>query len=278
MSKPARLPYDLSTLNAQFLRKLKAYELPPSYHLQDSPGNGCYGDAPGYPSYFTYSVYTSHGNNPPYREGRVTQVIRFEGKLYATGWYGQTDEQRAKLFQRLFKALPEDHPRVQAWIYNQYRHFEHCYRDVERPEHGRPGTLIFPVPDYKLETVPDLKSVKVSINATPEEIDAARRAHQAAVDTATAKNEAERLRGQRIATPDNHLAVIYIREFYPSHVARLDLIADPKPTGNQGDWWERHAERPTPETCPGREGRMAGGHVEDGWCQFCGYTSEPAHA
>ena len=258
----SRMNPDFSTINIAALKRLKAYELPPSYHLQDEPGNGCFGDAPGYPTYFTRNVYTGHGNCPPYREGRVTQVISFEGKLYVTQWHGQTDEAHQKLLRKLWKPLPVDHLRTKLWMTSLYRHMAHCYQDVERPEYGRPGTLIFPIPAYKVAVA---KDIKVSASATDEEIAAARRAQQAEVDRINAVNEAEQIRAKRVATPENHNAVRSIREFYPDHQPDLGQIAKPGP--EQGEWWTIATERPTAANCPGPYRQHP--HNENG-CQFCG--------
>lgn len=258
----SRMNPDFSTINVESLKKLKTYELPPSYRLQDEPGNGCHLDAPGYPTYFTRNVYTGHGNCPPYREGRVTQVISFEGKLYVTRWYGQSDQDHIKLLRRLWKPLAINHPRTRLWMTAVYRHMAHCYQDVERPEYGRPGTLIFPIPGYKIAKA---KDIKVSVNASAEEVEAAKRAQQAEVDRVNALNEAERIRAERIATPENHNAVRFIREFYPALAPDLQQIEKPGP--EQGDWWTISAKRPSAKECPGPYRRHP--HNENG-CQFCG--------
>ena len=41
---------DLSTLDLDEVRKLPVYKLPPTYRL-GSYGQGCAGDAPGFPTY-----------------------------------------------------------------------------------------------------------------------------------------------------------------------------------------------------------------------------------
>jgi len=152
--------HDHSTLNLDELRNLPTCELPDRYHLQTDPGNGCAGDPPGYPTYFTRSVYTPAGN-PPTRGPE--QVISHDGVLYVTGssgdWgKGETfDTVHARshaLMRRLYVSLPFDHPRVQAWIAQTMRHQASMYIDdeglAENPEYGRPARIVFPTPDYKL--------------------------------------------------------------------------------------------------------------------------------
>src|SRR6266568_3788654 len=57
-------PVSYETIDLERLRKLRVYNLPRTYELQRGMGNGCSGDAPGFPTYFTKSVYTQHGNSP----------------------------------------------------------------------------------------------------------------------------------------------------------------------------------------------------------------------
>lgn len=259
---------DLSTLNLDLLKKLGTYEIPASYRLQDDLGNGCFLDAPGYPTYMTRSVYTGHGNNPPYRDGRVHQVIVVGGVAYPTARYGQPEGAEAKLLHKLWKPLPIDHPRVRAWMIQVYKHMAHCYQDVERPEYGRPGTLIFPLPDYKLKTP---KTFKVTPGASQAEMDKLKEAMDAELAAVNAHNEAERLRAERIAIPENHNAVIYIRKFYPEHQPDMELINHPDRFERGGDWWETLATQPSAEECTGPYRNHP--HNKDGWCQWCGHTS-----
>jgi hypothetical protein len=73
--------FDYSAINLTELQKLKTYNLPNSYRLQENYGNGCYMDPPGYPTYFTQSVYTQTIDHP-----RVVAWIR-ECYLYFGGLY-----------------------------------------------------------------------------------------------------------------------------------------------------------------------------------------------
>ena len=258
----------LVTLNIAALEKLRTYELPGSYHLQSDPGNGCAGDPPGYPTYLTRNIYTQYGNSPAYREGRPTMVICHGGKNYVVESYGQSDEKREQILHKLWKPLPLDHPRTRAWIIGTYMHFHHCYQDVERPEYGRPGTLIFPVPSYKLKTP---KQFKVTPGATPEEMAKLQEAMDAELAAVNAHNEAERLRAERVATPENHKAVLIIRRYYPDYQPEQELIDNPSAFERPGNWWETMDEAPSPENCPGQYGHRH--PVNNSWCQFCGWKA-----
>jgi hypothetical protein len=253
-----RIGYDLSTINLTELEKLPVYTLPPTYRLQDDPGNGCYLDPPGYPTYFTRSVYTSHGNSP--RKGAETVIF---GRVLETSndWrpgddWDTVSARRNALMKRLYMPLPFEHPRVQAWVVSVMTHSAHCYRDTERLEYGKPGTLIYPVPDYKLKTP------RIDPHWTPE--------YTATVQAeADAFNKQEIERATRIATLDNHIGVQQIREFYPDFTPPTDwLTGSGLPIARLGDWWERYAERPTPAECT--PPKWFGAHRSQGWCQFCG--------
>jgi hypothetical protein len=122
---------DYSTLNLEELCKLKIYRLPPTYYLQQGSGYGCAGDPPGYPTYFTRSVYTKFGNKPPHGPHLV---ITYDGQHYIVDdvkWEG------------LWKPLPLNHPRVRLWVMSTYRHHQHCYNG-----HGD-NMVIYPVSSYQ---------------------------------------------------------------------------------------------------------------------------------
>ena len=250
---------DWSTINKDKLHQLQPYTTPTSYHLQKDSGNGCAGDPPGYPTYFTRSVYTAQGNSP--RRGATLVlggyvVEKNEDWEGVKGW----DEYRAErdaVLHSLWNPLPLDHPRTRAWIRDSYRHLNKCYRDEERPEYGRAGTLIFPVPSYKLKKFYD----EARFN------DDYRTKERAAVD---AYNRAEFDRANAIATPDNHMAVVKIRRFYPEYQPEQDLIDNP-PRQVEGMWWETDAVQPTPENCCPRWHLHAFGKSGAGWCQWCGW-------
>jgi hypothetical protein len=262
--------HDHSTLNLDELRNLPTCELPDRYHLQTDPGNGCAGDPPGYPTYFTRSVYTPAGNHPT---RGPEQVISHDGVLYVTGssgdWgKGETfDTVHARshaLMRRLYVSLPFDHPRVQAWIAQTMRHQASMYIDdeglAENPEYGRPARIVFPTPDYKLHHFHDDKRFS-------EEW---RTAEQAAV---AAYNADVQARYAKVATLTNHVGVRAIREFYPEYTPVLDEDGRPATIREErvGDWWERLAARPSVTECkpPG----WMQGHRAEGWCQFCGHVT-----
>ena len=250
---------DWSTIDTDTLKQLQPYTLPASYHLQKEPGNGCAGDPPGYPTYFTRSVYTPAGNTP----GRgATLVLGHYVVEQNEDWEGVKgwDEYRARMDARLrslWNPLPLDHPRTRAWIRDSYRHLNKCYRDEERPEYGRAGTLIFPLPHYKLKKFYDEERFNDDYRAK----------ERAAVD---AHNAQEFDRANAIATPENHRAVLKIRKFYPEYQPEQDLIDNP-PRQVEGHWWETEAEQPTPDKC---KPRSMGPHpLNKSWCQWCGWQA-----
>jgi hypothetical protein len=254
------MAYDWTTINRAELERLPLYRKPPAYQYQVEPGNGCYGDPPGFPTYYTQNVYTSHGNNPSKGPTLILDHHVIERAEWTPGETWETQSAaRAELYRRLYVPLSIEHPRVTAWIDSQFRHFKHCYRDTEREEYGKPGTLIYPVPGYKLKTA----------RIDPHWTDEYKATVQAEAD---AFNKQERERADRIAVPSNHLAVIYVREIYPTFEPTPAQLAGifGSPYG-PGDWWERHAERPSPAECI--PPRWFGKHRSDGWCQFCGYVS-----
>jgi len=259
--------YDYSTIDMDRLRKLPIAKLAPTYRLQNGvPGNGCCGDPPGYPTYFTRSVYTCFGNNP--RRGAemvlLGHVVQDASWLPGEDW----DKRHArflKLLHSLWVPLPLEHERTREWIKHQYQYLAHCYQDVERPEYNRSGMLVYPVPDYKL------KRPTIDPHWTEE--------YKGAVQAeAEVFNRQEIERAQRIATVDNHLAVVTIRRFYPDYLkgweytlscqADVNLIHNP-PQLRQADWWEREAERPSETDCPGHLGTKHGTHDH---CGYCGRT------
>jgi len=208
---------DFSTIDLEALTKLATYTPSRGYHLQDSPGNGCAGDPPGFPTYFTRSVYTSSGNEP--RRGPV-QVIK------------------------LWKPLPYQHPRVQAWIRETYRHMAHCYTDdkglVAKPEYGKSGMLIYSLDGYTggLKTFVD----------DPRFSDEWRTKEKAAIEQFNAERRAL---AAQVAVPENHKAYRFVYKFYPEHQPDLALIRNP-PKEVGGHWWETEAVQPTPEKCAPR--------------------------
>jgi hypothetical protein len=224
------------------------YKLPSTYHL-GSPGNACAGDPPGHPRYFVRAIYTRYGNSPRYGtpqyylNGTGFEELEEVDKLYGTA---------------RFPKLPLDHPRTRAWILDKYRHHHHCYYHPTEKEYRSRKTVIFPVPNYKLESFRDHEGYS-------EEY---RTKQRAAIDQRNADIRAE---AAIICIPENHQAVVLIREYYPEYEPELDLIENP-PRSTE-TWWETLDEQPTPENCPGT--RWGSKHPVNGaWCQVCGWHQE----
>src|SRR5262245_26451638 len=72
------------TLNAERVNKLPVYKLPPTYRL-GTPGMGCAGDAPGYPTYYIRPVYNQHGNTP--RNAPDAVLLGTDGQLHRIDFY-----------------------------------------------------------------------------------------------------------------------------------------------------------------------------------------------
>lgn len=261
------------------------------------PGRRATGIPPGYPSYFVRPVYTRYGNHP----GRGATAVIFDPEsssnpaayrpriVERAEWKpDETWEQNRARYderlRRLWKPLPLSHPRTLAWMLRTFQHFKHCYRDVERPEYGKPGTLVYPLPCYKV------MESRIDEHWTEE--------HKRKVREADAQyNAYEDRRARAIATVDNHLAVLAIRRYYPDFdpmipygwpgVINADglhfvttgqsMVDGYLPPEQPGDWWERCAERPKDaaecEATMQRTRHFLGHHRTEGWCQFCGRTS-----
>ncbi|MDE2099697.1 MAG: hypothetical protein KGL39_20760 [Patescibacteria group bacterium] len=246
---------DWSTINLDRLNKLSVYAKPASYQFQQDPGNCCAGDAPGYPSYFTRSVYTQHGNSP--RRGAQMVIVGPDGVAHVIAKDGESSEHTDKVLHSLWLPLPLDHPRVRAWIANTYRHQRHCYYDLSKPSNDRDRTVIFPVPYYNLRQFVD----------DPRFSDEWRANEQASIAQANAEIIAAT---KAIATPDNHAAVVIIRKFYQEYQPEQELIDNPPQ--NIAQWWETEAEAPTPENC---HPHSVGPHPVNGnWCQWCGWHQD----
>jgi hypothetical protein len=236
---------DFSTLDANAMRKLEIAKLAPSYRVSDQMGSACYGDPPGYPSYFIQHVYTRHGNTP--RRG-PERVIKFEGVYRVIT--SQTN------LRALWCAPAYDSPRVRAWICDTYRHLRNCYHDalgeVSDPSDNK--LVIFPVPNYKLRRFSSDPRLSEAWNAHEREMVALYN------QELTAKYE-------KVAIPANHRAYRNVVTFYPQHVPDLALIADPSGAPIV-HWYETSASQPTPEECTPRGFAHP---VNKTWCQRCGW-------
>lgn len=230
------------TINKAHWAMLEVHKCPFTYHVDNHSGHGCAGDPPGFPTYFTKSVWTQHGNHP----ARGASILLF-GRIV------QTNIMTYDL-RKLWKPLPLDHPRTRAWINDRYRHLHKCYCHPTEQEYGRRKIVIYPVPYYEFRNFED--DLRFS--------EAWREKEKAAIEQQNAEIISER---KAIATPENHSAVHSIREFYPEYQPEIDLIDSPlKLIAN---WWERLDECPKPEDCPGDS---VGKHPVNGtWCQCCGW-------
>jgi hypothetical protein len=242
---------DTSTLDLDVLRSLPVATYRHSDLVSRTEGCGCAGDPPGFPSYLLRSVTVVRrsASAPAY-------VIVHEGEHYVVATEGDSYEGRVATLRRLWKPLPLDHARTEAWIRDTYRHHARMYRDdagaVTSPRDG--GCFVWPVSACRLRTFRD----------DPRFSDAWRDAERAAV---AAHNADVRARAAAIAVPENHSAHRIVSRYYPEATPRLDLIANP-PT-EIALWWETDAARPAPEAC---RPRSMGPHPINGsWCQWCGW-------
>jgi hypothetical protein len=243
------------TINEKVLAKLPIFKSPPTYRLQRDLGNGCAGDPPGYPSYFTQSVYTQSGNSPSRGEqmvifGRVLEDSRDHEQNKS---WDETYEKRKKLLRRLWKPLPFDHPRTQAWVSATFSHHNHCYQDDSKSGSWSDKTIIFPVPSYTLRSFVD--DARFSDEWRTKEKASIAQANKEITDHAA-----------KVATPENHSATLIIRRYYPDFQPTEELINNPT---SEANWWERLHTCPKPEDCPGQYGTP---HPVNGkWCQMCGW-------
>ena len=241
------------TINKKKLSLLPLYKKPPSYQLQPDPGNGCYLDPPGYPTYFTQSVYTKQGGTPPRGATLILmgRVVESQSDWKSSMDWDKLSKVRANKLRKLWNPLPLDHPRTIAWIKAVYSHLRNCYHNKDASSED--STLIYPIPKYELKTFVDDERFS----------DEWRIKERATIDQANTEAIAQAL---KIAIPENHLAVRSIHKFYPEYEPDLELIKNPPtftPTG-----WERFSKCPTPKTCPGGMGNK---HPLNGsWCQVYG--------
>jgi len=232
---------DYSTISIEELKKLPVYELPPTYQLQKDPGNGCINDPPGYPTYFTRSVYTQYGNTP--RNAKAEEVIEYEGKLYITrsskDWrtgdtWDTVSARYQKRLRRLWKPLPLNHLRVQLWIQSIYAYFKGCWEDPSVKDRTNVSNLVIPS----------------SINKQDRLFDLGTKAKLA-----------------EVCVPENYRPTRVVKEFYPEH--EYDEIEAHQSRTCVPHWWETEAEVPNP--C---KPRSCGPHPINGsWCQWCGWKA-----
>lgn len=252
---------DTSTINQKALRRFPVYNKPLTYEISRSMGAGCYGDAPGYPSYFLQNVYTAHGNTP----SRGPQfVIRDDAGVYHAmpDFWGKGADRRDAILHKLWLPLSVDHVRVQTWIQHVYQQAAHCYTALPGDRSDR--HVIWPVRKFWLPTRPE-PFIETHYGETKVRIDAAGYRKMLTAYRTEVKNLL-RAAWDVAKNPGNHLAVARIRKFYPEHVPDLALIANP-PRLLQADWWERYANLPSEAECPGHLGHR---HGEYNHCGMCG--------
>lgn len=272
---------DWTTINETELQKLPVYHLPPGYHLQEDSGNGCAGDPPGFPTYFTRSVYTANGNNPP---RGYSMVIERGGNLYGiepANWkngdtWEKVSAKRDSLMRRLWAPLPLDHPRTQAWIVGTFKHHRHCYQVPELRAAGKnwsDAMLIWPGGTCGNTPFGELKDAKWEVEYAGKTQSFAKwTQHEQDKFTAdiAANNERVTRLCEAVAIPANHDGTILVRKYYPDFDPTAELIE-----GNMtspGNWWEVLAANPGPDKCPGQYNHAH--PVNGGWCQFCGWKAE----
>lgn len=274
---------DWSTINLSELRKLPVFDWEKhGYHLQTDAGNACAGDPPGYPTYFTRSVYNASDNNP--RTG-FSLVIEYEGKAYGIDpvrWAEKSwEEHKAKLdtlMRKLWRPLPLDHPRTQAWIRATFKHHHTCYQVPELKNKGwQDAMLIWPggclgnTPFGKLRD----PVFEVEYAQKTRDFDRWTDAHKAAFLREIEQGNAHiKVACEVAAVPDNHDGTIIVRRYYPEFQPTAELIN--AEFGHPGNWWEVMAEQPKPHECPGQYGNPH--PVNGSWCQMCGFEVEPVAA
>jgi len=234
---------DFSTINVEKLKTLPTYKESERHHLQVGSGNGCFGDPPGYPTYFTRNVYNSEGDPLPL--GKPQMVITCENNHYVVDINGEWE----KLLPLLWKPLPLNHNRTRLWIMDTYRHHNSCYNGFGE------YLILFPVPKWCLKSYThDSRWNEEYAAARKKEVDA----HNANV---LARNAI-------LATSENHNAVRVIRKFYPEYMPEPELIE--LAPANVGMWWTTEAEQPSEADCAIVQ-RWGNKHpYGNSWCQFCG--------
>ena len=174
-------------------------------------GMGGFMNPPGHAEH-TYSVIEVNVSGPNREQGSMSLSYAASDETPLVPAHVKAD------CKRILAAHPGEY--TDAWERRCYPYWKNCYRDAERLEYGKPGTLIFPVPYYKLKPLMKQNTVG-QIGQYSEEYLATQNAER------TAHNDAEIARAAAIATPENHSAYLFIRSFFPDAKPRLDLIANP---------------------------------------------------
>jgi hypothetical protein len=264
---------DFTTLNIRKLKALPLYHKPPSYTIQSDPGNGCFLDPPGYPTYFTRNVYTRGGNTP--NKG-VQLVILLNGEYYAVAssqdweeaknWEGYQSKV-SKRIRSLWKPLPLEHPRTQAWIDYCLGYFKNCYVD---PRNGdvECGSWVRDDNVFELADLLGLEYDQELKDRVTEILEA--KAYDV-YEPLSPQEELAFLKLEQAIYIKTDRGTQYIQEWYPEY--QYEGNREGKyGKGGVGTWWERLAERPTPNECPGEHWQK---HPANGtWCQVCGWVAE----
>lgn len=267
---------DWSTINTERLRRLPHAELTHGDRLQDDCGNGCAGDPPGFPSYFTRCVYSLSGNGP---NGKWSYTISQDGILYGVElkeWQGSWDEhsqRRQALFLELWNRPALDHPRTVAWIQATYSYHRHCYHTTGwdgKDWHGKTHFLIWPggccgeTPFGRIEKL----EFEVDYSKKHKAFDKWRVEEQESFKLKILENNERIIRMcEAEATPDHHNATHIVRRYYPEFNPTPELIE--AKFNHPGNWWETAASRPSPDQCPGQYKHAH--PVNGSWCQWCGW-------
>lgn len=252
---------DWSTINIRELLKRPRYNLPPTYHLQKDSGNGCSGDPPGYPTYFTRSVYTQYGNTSK-GPGLVIDTMNHGLRIVPQN------------LGILWLKLPMEHPRTQAWIQATMLHHRHCYhlpgwKNWRDESHFLiwPGGFMGNTPFGKLNDI----EFETDYARKNKAFDKWERKHQN--DFRKSMEHANEIITRQciaVATSDNHNGTILVRRHYLEFKPTEELIQAEFP--HPGNWWKTMAEKPQPDQCPGQYRHP---HPVNGtWCQMCGWNSK----
>lgn len=293
---------DYTTLNTNRLKALPTVD----YHVLVNPnathygnhvsaqmGSACFLDPPGYPTYFLQACYDRTGNTPDWMPGHVIRymgvsyvVDRSANEAYKGGkTWDQAQAEYHKLLHSLWVSLPYEHERVQAWVEYVYAYFRNCYVDPETGNKNADSLVIakekpvfmkargmkweYAHRPYLLNYYGEHINDRPQDRAKYIELYKKWKADRKAAGKANAK--LVQIVREVTSNPENYRAAQYVREFYPEHETRHDLIANPPAwgKGGAGDWWERMAEKPEPSECPL--------HPRNGdWCQFCGWVKPEA--
>ena len=247
------------TINMEALRNLKPATIAEGCRVDErEEGSCCFMDPPGHPSYFVKHVYNGRGNEPARGS---TMVLCVPGEEMREIEDSDGRGSRESLLNSLYKRLPFEHPRVQAWVSQVFGYFKDCYHGLDGcTEAGRLRVHAWVEPWTREDTVDIL--VMMHGKATED------------VLRETREGAEKREKDSLVYPPEQYRPISYIREWYPEfcHYDYTGITPEVlKGTyGTGGDWWEQHTCKPTVEECDSIAGGK-GHHVEGNSCQFCGW-------